>query len=54
MFTTNLVSGKIEKENHLRKVRKSEERKVKDMAFLKIFKFDNLTLKEQINNYLFM
>ena len=31
-FITNLVPGKVEKENHRRKVRKSEERKVKDIG----------------------
>ena len=29
-FITNLVSGIVEKENHIRKVRKNEERKVKN------------------------
>ena len=28
---TNLVPGQVEKENHIRKVRKSEERKVKKL-----------------------
>ena len=28
-FITNLVPGKVEKENHIRKLQKSEERKVK-------------------------
>ena len=32
MFITNLVMGKVEKENHMRKVRKSEERKVKNIG----------------------
>ena len=30
-FVTNLVPGKVEKENHKRKVQKCEERKVKKM-----------------------
>ena len=31
-FITNLVPRKVEKENHIRKVRKSEERKVKNIG----------------------
>ena len=31
-FITNLVLGKVEKENHIRKVWKSEERKVKNIG----------------------
>ena len=31
-FITNLVSGIVEKENHIRKVRKNEERKVKNIG----------------------
>ena len=32
LFITNLVPGKVEKENHIRKVWKSEERKVKNIG----------------------
>ena len=32
LFITNLVLGKVAKENHKRKVRKSEERKVKNIG----------------------
>ena len=32
LFITNLVPGKVEKENHIRKVRKIEERKVKNIG----------------------
>ena len=35
-FVTNLVPGKVEKENHIRKVRKSEERKVKNIGKVNI------------------
>ena len=31
-FITNLVLGKVEKENRIRKFQKSEERKVKDIG----------------------
>ena len=31
-FITNLAPGKVEKENHIRKVQKSEERKVKTIG----------------------
>ena len=31
-FITNSVTGKVEKENHIRKVRKGEERKVKNIG----------------------
>ena len=34
LFLTNLVPRKVEKENHLRKVRKSEERKVKNIEIV--------------------
>ena len=34
-FITNLVLGKVEKEDHIRKVQESEERKVKNIR--KIF-----------------
>ena len=32
LFITNLVPRKVEKENHIRKVQKSEERKVKNIG----------------------
>ena len=32
LFITNLVRGKVEKENHIRTVQKSEERKVKKLG----------------------
>ena len=35
-FITSLVPGKIEKENHIIKVEKSEERKVKNIVKLLI------------------
>ena len=36
-FITNLVPGKEHKENPIRKVRKSEERKVKNIRKIKFF-----------------
>ena len=35
-FITNLVLSKVEKENHIRKVWKSEERKVKNIGKIDI------------------
>ena len=36
-FITNLVPGKVEKENHIRKVQKSEERKVKNIGKISMY-----------------
>ena len=37
-FITNSVPGNVEKENYIRKVQKSEERKVKNIGKITIFK----------------
>ena len=41
-FITNLIFGKVDKENHIRKVRKSEERKVKNIG--KAFENGNIVI----------
>ena len=41
-FITNLVLGNVEKENHIRKVWKSEERKVKNIGKIHTFLSQNI------------
>ena len=36
-FIISLVPGKVEKENHIRKVRKSEEKEVKNIVKVRSF-----------------
>ena len=45
-FITNLVPGKVEKENHIRKIWKSEERKVKNIGKNMITNIDFVLLKD--------
>ena len=45
-FITNLIPGIVEKENHMRKVWKSEERKVKSIGKI----MTNLKVKQKIGN----
>ena len=44
-FITKLVPGKVEKENHIRKVQKSEERKVKNIG-KEIYHLPNIMLNK--------
>ena len=52
-FITNLVIGKAKKENHIRKVRKSKERKVKNIGKDPII-FSKTHFKYDLNCRLFV
>ena len=46
LLITNLVLGKVEEDNHIRKVLKSEERKVKNIGKISFLNMTNISIIE--------